>query len=187
MITDNEGTQSNDKLSHHGPLGSKKWLQRIANTCILECMIFFGAQTSPVQFIQEMAPSPLEPAFEFCRSISRRILFRTRPWLRRASIVQQRWSMFSDPKNYNQRFEAIISFKNDTKVSWWSPDFGSMSGWEKRRNRRLQLYLEGLMMDEDMAAGHEHLCHCWPSGMEKMSSGSSSLLIRRPLPILRLT
>jgi hypothetical protein len=65
------------------------------------------------------------------------------------------WNMYAgDQTAYNVRYEATIRFNGtnndpaDNMATWWSPDFASMSGWEKKLHTRNMNYNEYLYSSE---------------------------------------
>jgi hypothetical protein len=93
--------------------------------------------------------------------------------------------MFSNPARKYERYEAYITFKDETKAKWWSPDWHAMSWLELKRNRRRQLYFNNLMefkTGDDGIEGYKHLCEWIAEQFDKEVVGVKLVYHRKEAP-----
>ena len=64
------------------------------------------------------------------------------PYLYPLGLYQGTWDLFTGTNDHNYRYETIITFDNGTSVEHWSPDWGTMTWYEKKRWQRPMTYFE---------------------------------------------
>jgi hypothetical protein len=132
------------------------------NIFITMFILVYGSITIPISFIHQGVPEAMRPTLTVLKDFMGEIDDVFMPWLYRLGIHQHNWSMFSGIDSYSmyEQFEAIIAFKNETTMSWWTPDWNAMSWLKRKRYRRHQLYLNNLksFKSDGETAGHRHLC-----------------------------
>jgi hypothetical protein len=164
-----EGSAESNSDATAKPSGSAKLRRLIVNTFITLFLVIYASETIPIYHLKRMAPSALKPVVSTVKDVFEEVGEVANPWLHRLGIHQPTWSMFSNPVRKSERYKAYVTFKDETKTTWWSPDWNEMSWLEKKRNRRRQLYFNNLMefKKDDTDVGHKRLCEWIAERYEK--------------------
>jgi hypothetical protein len=64
------------------------------------------------------------------------------PYLYPLGLHQSTWDLFTGTNDHNYRFETIVTFENGTSIEHWSPDWGTMTWYEKKRWQRPMTFYE---------------------------------------------
>jgi hypothetical protein len=64
------------------------------------------------------------------------------PYLYPLGLYQSTWDLFTGTNDHNYRFETIITYNNGSSIEHWSPDWGTMTWYEKKRWQRPMTYYE---------------------------------------------
>ena len=66
------------------------------------------------------------------------------PYLYPIGLYQGTWDLFTGANDHNYRYETIITYDNGTFIEHWSPDWGTMTWYEKKRWQAPMTFYENL-------------------------------------------
>jgi hypothetical protein len=67
------------------------------------------------------------------------------PYIYPIGLYQGVWDLFTGTNDHNYRVESVITYHNGTEISHWSPDWGLMTWYEKKRYQRPMTYYENFI------------------------------------------
>jgi hypothetical protein len=67
------------------------------------------------------------------------------PFIHPIGLHQGVWDLFTGTNDHNYRIESVITYNNGTQISLWSPDWGAMTWYEKKRWQRPMTFYENFI------------------------------------------
>jgi hypothetical protein len=67
------------------------------------------------------------------------------PYLHPIGLYQGVWDLFTGTNNHNYHLETVITYHNSSSASHWSPDWGTMTWYEKKRWQRPMTFYENFI------------------------------------------
>ena len=119
----------------------KLWIRLLVNIFILLVTASFLFDTIPFSHFAEMLPNMGYATDLIGTSLLTLEDYRVEvaipryyePYLFPLGLHQGIWDLFTGTNDHNYRFETIVTFENGTSTEVWSPDWGTMTWYEKKR------------------------------------------------------
>lgn len=137
-------------LTQTNTLKDSRWSRILINVFIFIVTVSFLFDTIPFVQFAGMLPSMGDTTDVLEHILLTLDDFRTdvaqpkyyEPYLFPLGLHQGTWDLFTGTNDHNYRFETIVTFENGTSVEHWSPDWGTMTWYEKKRWQRPMTFYE---------------------------------------------